>query len=230
MEPGCGPVVMCQHMAGFDAESWTDIQRTFGTAEPVSLHQGWLAAEDPAFRPAVVRCGWNEGHVFVYAALEDVDIFNPITEFNEPSFLHGDVFEIFLRPSGQDAYYEFHVTPRNQRYQLRVPSTTAFHASAGNKAVRDEWRVHDWQIESRVRVDVLAQHWLVFASIPLAQIVEHGRVEVELAFSFSRYDCTRGANSPVLSSTSPHKTAHFHRQQEWGRLILCERISNENCC
>ena len=42
-------------------------------------------------------------------------------------------------------------------------------------------------------------------------------------FSFSRYDHTRGANNPVLSSSSPHQELDFHRQEDWGRLVFEEK-------
>ena len=38
--------------------------------------------------------------------------------------------------------------------------------------------------------------------------------------AFGRYDCTCGNPEPMISSTSPHRVASFHRQEEWGELTF----------
>lgn len=186
------------------------------------MQQAWNPAPEPGLRPAWVRCGWTAESLLVFAVLDDDDIFNPMDEFNAAAYQHGDVFEMFLRPSGQDAYYEFHVSPRNQRFQLRIPSAVAFAAPKPVAGIPPEWFVRDWQIGSRVQVDTANGCWRVLASIPLARVAENGAPVAgdTWRFSFSRYDYTRGQAAPVLSATSPHPEPRFHRQQEWGELAF----------
>ncbi len=95
-------------------------------SEEVAMQQAWLAVPDELFLPACVRVAWNDASLFVHAVLQDADVFNPVDEFNTPSFNAGDVFEIFLRPEQQDAYFEFHVNPNNSLLQLRIPSADSF--------------------------------------------------------------------------------------------------------
>jgi hypothetical protein len=184
------------------------------------MQQAWRQEPEPGFCPAVVRCGWNENNLLVHAVLEDVDIFNPVDTFNAPAYRFGDVFEIFLRPSGQEAYYEFHVNPRNQRYQVRIPSADAAASQLAGSDLPSDWFVNAWQIDSRVIVDSDAKQWRVVVAIPLARVAEF-KIPVmgdTWRVSFSRYDYTQDKPLPVLSSTSHHPVPRFHRQQEWIEL------------
>lgn len=201
--------------------SWGDIETAFEAARPVALQQAWQDRPDAGFRPASVRAGWNDDVLLVYAVLEDDHVFNPVTRFNQPAFTEGDVFEIFLRPHGQDAYFEFHINPNNQKFQLRIPSIEAFQANRSRKGnIPREWFLEERAIHSRVKVEPEQRQWRILADVRFDGVVERpsGHPEGAWLFSFSRYDYTPEARSPVLSSTSPHQKVNFHRQQEWGRL------------
>jgi hypothetical protein len=175
---------------------------------------------EPGFRPMRVKTGWTRDAWYVHAEIEDADIFNPEKQFNALSFMKGDVFEIFLRPCDQDAYFEFHVTPENQKLQLRFPSSAELAAPRAQPGLPPEWFISHRVIESRVRVNTATQRWEVAAEIPLDLICEASRPQSgsRWLFSFSRYDYTRGREKPLLSSTSPHTVLNFHRQEDWGEL------------
>jgi len=214
------PMLACGRLPEIDLHSWEAIETAFQGAASCALKQTWLPAPEPVFRPAQVRTGWRPEALYVLADLEDADIFNPETRFNEPSFMVGDVFEMFLRPQEQDPYFEFHVTPRNQTFQLRIPRENALQSLPPGVWLPAEWMVRQPVIESRVCLPAGQEQWRVLAVIPFASVVERGTVEPGACwrFSFSRYDYTRGAAGPVLSSSSPHRKLSFHRQQEWGTL------------
>jgi hypothetical protein len=200
-------------------DSWRWLDAVFANASAVESQQAWLAEPEPEFRPMRVKAGWTRDALYIYAELEDVDIFNPEKRFNKPSFMSGDVFEIFLRPCNQESYVEIHVTPENQKLQLRIPSAREFAEPRANPGIPQEWFI-DRVIESRVRVNPDAQRWEVVAEIPFDMVCEVflPQPNDRWLFSFSRYDYTRGREKPVLSSTSSHKVLNFHRQEEWGEL------------
>lgn len=210
----------CSNITRFEPDSWDTVEQAFASAETVSMRQAWRDAPEPGFRPATLRTAYGNGQLLVYAILQDDDIFNPVTTFNEPAFPHGDVFEIFLRPASQDAYYEFHISPQNHHFQLRIPSSDAFASGGAGGAIPSEWLLHEWEIHSRVSVEPDRNRWRVLAEVPIDRILEGHPFQPEVAwwYSFSRYDYTRGHASPVLSSTSAHTKVNFHRQQEWGCL------------
>lgn len=216
------PELVCRRLALPDLESWEANAAALQDAQACPLDQTWRWMIQRRFLPARVRTGWIPGSLLVYAEMEDVDVFNPVTGFNRFAFKHGDVFEIFLRPREQAAYYEIHITPQNQVLQLRIPSDEHFHSEDKDWAVLRSWLVYERQIASQVRVDSAANRWWLQAAIPFDMILESGRVEPgsQWRFSFSRYDYTRGRRRPVLSSTSPHMRTDFHRQKEWGTLTF----------
>lgn len=213
--PSLGPELQ---IAG--EESWCELEAAMAGQPEVWMGQAWRKEPTPGFQAASVRVGRSGGHLLVYAELQDVDIFNPVKEFNAPFFLQGDVFEIFLRPLQQERYYEFHVNPNNTQFQLSIPGQAAFSEPRAKPGIPDEWFVRERSFESRVCVEPAENRWRVFARIPIDLVEEvgppaSGRVWL---FSFSRYDYTQGTAKPVLSSNSPHVKANFHRQEEWGRM------------
>lgn len=217
-----GPVISCDRVGDSPPSTWTAIERALARAQAVPLRQAWRDTPQPEFRPASVRTAHTDAELLVYAVLEDDDIFNPEMRFNEPSFKCGDVFELFFRPVNQDAYYEFHVTPENQHLQLRIASAAALLAARGRPGIPPEWFHPEPAFESRVEVDASKRRWRIFAVVPFGSIEENGP-SAQWLFSFSRYDYTRGAHQPVLSSTSPHAQPRFHTQEEWGRLVFDRR-------
>lgn len=218
-DPHNTPYLSVKPLDAVAFDSWHWIDAVFANVTAVKSQQAWLAEPEPEFRPMRVKAGWTRDALYVYAEIEDADIFNPEKRFNAPSFLSGDVFELFLRPCDQESYVEIHVTPENQKLQLRIPSTRALGAPRAKPGIPPEWFI-DRAIESRVRVNVAAERWDVAVEIPFAMICEVllPRSGDRWLFSFSRYDYTRGLVHPVLSSTSPHQVLNFHRQEEWGEL------------
>lgn len=217
--PPARPQLACAPLPAFNPADLVAVRRAFQAAPPVAMQQAWQSAPDTAFAPAEVRCGWREDAFLVFAEFTDRDIHTAATQLNERMWELGDTFEIFLRPVDREEYIEFHVTPNNQRLQLRIPSTAALrHAQAENKF--DPFLIPGPAFRSTVWVRPGAEQWCVLAELPAGVVggeptLAAGR---EWLFSFSRYDYTRGAAKPVISSTSPHTRMDFHRQEEWGRL------------
>ncbi len=185
-----------------------------------TMSQAWLPAPEPGLQRAVVRAGWKADALVVEAELGDLDPFNPAKAFNEVAYTKGDVFEIFVRPESQDAYFEFHITPENQVLQLRWADAGAIKRSPQGASLEDSLApAMVWQprITSETRVDRSAAKWFVRAEIPFALVVEKGvmRPGTRWFVSFCRYDYTRGQEQPVLASISPHAKCSFHRQEEW---------------
>lgn len=215
------PTVACRRIDWRDPSSAEEALQRFRGCDGCDLAQAWLPALAPDYRPTRVRTAWNGTDLFVLAELEDDDPFNPVVVYNEPSFQSGDVFEIFIRPTTQQAYYEFHVTPGNQTFQLRFPSAKAFREAAG-RHMPEDWYLAAPVMTSRTWIVPERKGWLALARIPCRRISETEPVREgsQWRFSFSRYDYTRGSSSPVLSSSSPHAVCNFHRQGEWGLLVF----------
>lgn len=209
----------CPRLPDYDDADLAAVHAAFGAAPELQLRQAWLPAPEPDFLPGTVRVGWREETLLVLAELEDADIFTRATALNQRTWELGDAFEIFLKSPDLEEYVEFHVTPNNQRLQLRFPSTAALRA-AQRSGEFDRYLLAGSPIRSWVWLQPEARRWFSFAAVPAATVWGPGRQMAGRAwrFSFSRYDYTRGNAQPVVSSTSPHREPDFHSQAEWGTL------------
>lgn len=222
------PILECRRTAHVPTADWDAARAAFAGAQFAPLRQGWRPAPEDAFRPARVATAWNRRDLLIYAELDDEDIFNavPETDFNRMAIHDGDVFEVFVQPSGQDAYFEMHVSPNNQRLQLRLPSPGALQEACATVSDPAEllkrFEVRGPLFESDVCVRPEKRKWEVLMAVPLARLAGNRPVAVgdRWRFSFSRYDHTRPLGVPVLSSTSPHRVLDFHRIEEWGEWVF----------
>jgi hypothetical protein len=218
------PVLTCRPLPAFDSANWNDVAQAFAGAQSCELSQYWLGQPHPQLQPATVRTGWIGQDLWVYAELTDLDIYNEATRLNEMTYEMGDVFELFLRPLPQEHYFEFHVTPENQKLQLHLPGAGAIEAIRDGQHTLQEFMMPEIAFYSQTKVLPSQQQWQVLAKVEASVTVDAKTIKPgdEWLFSFSRYDYTRGTTAPVVSSTSPHIQLNFHRQQEWGRLIFAD--------
>lgn len=194
------------------------VRAAFANAERAIFRQAWLTEQEPAFRPASVATGWSEGEFLVFAELEDDEIYTEASGLNDETWEKGDVFEMFLRNMERTEYQELHIAPNNCKFQIRVPNDDELQDRDNLHAILDRFMLVPEVFQSRVWVE--PGRWSVFARIPFAEMQLSGSPEGRtLAFSFGRYDYSRGSR-PVVSSTSEHLVFNFHRQHEWGRLIF----------
>ncbi len=191
----------------------------FQRMESCEFGQAWQSAPSKDFMPAAVRTSWNDETLNIYAEIHDADIYNSAARLNEMTHETGDVFEIFLGREDSPVYHEFHVTPENQKLQLKWPDAeTIWKLKSG--AEMNPFLIEQEVIFSRTWAYPEHFQWHVYAEIPMAVLGVVAPMEHVWKFSFSRYDYTRGKSDPIFSSTSPHKVCRFHRQEEWGRLIF----------
>lgn len=213
------PTIDCARLPIFDEADLEAVRAAFRQATPVVLRQAWLADTEAGFAPAVVRTGWRDDALLVFADLTDADIVSRAAAHNQRFWELGDTFELFLQPAGQTAYVELHVAPPNLRVHARfagdADGTRPAAADPFGAALRppDAFGSRTW-----VRSDL--GQWCVLAIVPAATVC--GRPApldgATWRFSFSRYDHTRGRAAPVISSSSPHAVPAFHRPHEWGVL------------
>jgi hypothetical protein len=213
------PVIDCPRLAAFDAASLTAVRRVLSNAHAVPMRQAWRAEPEPSLAPAAVRAGWRDDVLCVFAELADADIHTAVTDHNQRSWELGDVFEMFLQPVGQLSYVELQVAPNNCRLQLKFPDAEWRGRVSKEDAVSQALRPTD-TFTSTTWLDAALGQWCVLAMIPAATVADRPGplAGSHWRFSFSRYDYTRGANAPVISSTSPHAEPGFHRLHEWGIL------------
>jgi len=161
----------------------------------------------------------QSGGVYDRAELRDLDIFNDATHLNDATYEKGDLFEILVRPLEQNDYFEFHITPENQKLQLHWPDAQTIWRFDNRHESLGPYFVDEVLLRSETSVEREASQWRALVMVPGDIAGRSSTLENSVwAFSLSRYDCSRERDEPVLSSSSPHIEPKFHRQQEWGRL------------
>jgi hypothetical protein len=215
------PVISCELLPLFDCAELESVRLAFQCATPCSFRQAWLDREAGNFSPGTVRVGWRESTLLIFAELTDADIFNGATQLNQHAWELGDVLEIFLGEVGNENYTELQITPENQRLQLCFPNATAV-ASARKTGSFENFLIPGEAFHSRTWINRQNGQWFVYAEVPASIVSGCNRpiANTQWRFSFSRYDYTRGVKEPVISSTSPHAEADFHRQHEWGAMTF----------
>lgn len=211
----------CESLSEFDSNNLENVRRAFQSATPIFLGQSWLDERDENFASTVVRTGWRKNSLLVFAELTDADIFNRATQLNQRTWELGDAFEMFLASTQNESYVELHVTPENQHLQLRFPDASGVELARKTGSLENFSIPHD-AFFSATWIESEKNRWNVYAKIPAALV--RGKNEslenTRWHFSFCRYDHTRGISEPVISSTSPHTKADFHRRQDWGVMTF----------
>jgi hypothetical protein len=217
------PVIKCSELPEFCIPSPESLALVFKAAPVCKLGQPWLRSVDPDFAPGDVRVGTLGENLCVFAQLTDADIFTQASGPNQRLWKMGDTFEIFLRPSTQEAYLEFQIAANNQRLQLRYAGLNHVEAVAEIGGF-ESCMLPDGIFESCTwtRIYEETKRWFVYARIPASVVLDKPMVLAgsQWFFSFGRYDYTRGREEPIISSTSLHAEPDFHRQHEWGVIVF----------
>lgn len=183
------------------------------------LRQAWLAAGPaPCFRPGRARAAWNARTLTFTMLFRGRPAGNRASRLNERTWELGDVGEVFLQLPGDDGYWEFHVTPENQRLQLQWPVGGLAAFRAGRAAFGD------FTLGSRAGLTSTAtvwpDRWRATLTVPAAVLGLAGFSPGQsLRAAVCRYDCA-GSAEPVCSSTAPLRELSFHRPAEWSVLTL----------
>lgn len=186
-------------------------------SEPVALRQSWLQALEPRFQPTSARMAWSSGDLWIMAEMQDDHARNLSDADQQNAWELGDVFEVFLLPEKSPHYAEIHVTPENRRLGLR------FRPGDADWIARGKQRIDQHKTFPLARLTSATwktrRGWVAILRIPWTSL--GCRHAVAFRYSLCRYDASP-AHPPVLSSSSPHKQAAFHRIADWGSARISQ--------
>jgi len=157
---------------------------------------------------------------------------NRATRLNERTWEMGDVAEVFLQTDGSGDYLEIHLTPENQRLQLRWTADGL--SRVRQRAARlEDYMVPDanWVL-SEANCD--EGWWSGVITVPAAVLglseLQDGQY-LRAAVCRYHYDVS---GKPQLSSTASLPTSFFHQPAHWNVIKLSGRnsvapLAPENC-
>jgi hypothetical protein len=185
------------------------------------LQQAWrTSGAEPAFQPGWARITWQDSALRYEVLFVGAKPRNRARQLNESTWELGDVCEVFLRGPDDPGYIELHVTPENQRLQLRWTPDGLGRVRCGELPI-EQFMVSepDW-VESRVHVG--ADSWFVQAVLPVQRLgLLPLSAGARLRTAVCRYDCG-DKPEPVLSSTAALREPSYHRRQDWHELLLVD--------
>lgn len=189
----------------------------------------WLGDKvRPARTKTRTRLLWDNEFLYFTAEMEDTDLFADVSEPDGDTW-NNDVWELFLKPAGGKAYYEFHVSAANTKFDLFLPHRGAWLL----KRLR---RAHEFHIESEVTLrgtlnDLTDRDsgWTVEGRIPWSDLKMTGGAPGsgdKWTFALCRYDYSVGLERPELSSTAPFQALDFHRPQDFATIEFVGKEAN----
>lgn len=205
-----GPIVIDGKL---DDEAWQQAPVVDGFRLP------WVEAAPAARKATRARLLWDRDNLYVAADMDDGDLYADVTEHDGNTW-ENDVFEVFLKPSATaPAYYEFHVTPANTRFDLFLPrrghvarfrqaDTFAIESAVTVRGTLDKWADRD-------------EGWTTELRIPWSDLEPTGgRPEpgAEWRFALCRYDFDVANESPELSTIAPLSRLSFHLHEDYATL------------
>jgi hypothetical protein len=209
-----GPIVIDGKL---DDAAWT------GAVVIDDFRLPWLADAPRARKGTRARMLWDDDSLYVGADMDDADLYADITAHDGNTW-ENDVFEVFLKPAAEEpAYYEFHVTPANTRFDLFLPrrghvgrfkaaQTFAIESAVKLRGTLDQWADRD-------------EGWSVEIRIPWADLAPTGgrpASGAEWRFALCRYDFDVAQEAPDLSTCAPLSKLSFHRHEDYARLKFAE--------
>lgn len=188
------------------------------TIRNLVFSQTWLpAGPEPGFQDSSACVTWEPSGLTFGIEMMGAGATNRARQLNEPTWELGDVAEVFIGVRERPDYFEFHVTPENQRLQLHFPADGVARLRAG-QAKLSEFAFDRPGVESRTQRNVGS--WSVSLKISPAVL---GLAEFQAGQVFDialcRYDYG-GKAAPVFSSTAQLTAPNFHRRHEWQQLRL----------
>ncbi|MSU66598.1 MAG: hypothetical protein EXS38_10965 [Opitutus sp.] len=188
------------------------------------LVQAWRPAGlEPGFQPGWARVSWDESFLRFEIYFKASAPSNRARGLNERTWELGDICEVFLGIPDTTDYLELHVTPENQRLQLRWRTDGLERFRAGAAPLADFLVADASWVES---VTAIAQgYWFTEVVVPAAVLgCAAFAAGTALRAAVCRYDCD-GRPEPVFSSTAPLRELSYHRRQDWQDLVLTEAPS-----
>lgn len=210
---GVSACVAIPPVPGFALGDWAATARAMKGGARFDFAQPWLPQAEPDFKPGQVWLGVQGDDLVAYAMLDDEQPSNRASRLNDATWVLGDALEFFFQAEGRPGYFEFHVTPENQRLQLFFPSREAFF----ERKKHVHWAISENRFESITRINEPRTAWEAVMRMKLALVLGGPRTDGvrRFRFSFSRYDYQPGRAKPVTSATTPLSAPHFHTMSEW---------------
>jgi len=211
------------HIDGkLDEEAWR-------RAKPVALdiprdqQQQGLTLEEKG----TGRVLWDDEFLYVAFDFVDSDVVANGTDDDQEHHTLGDVAEIFLKPTDQTWYWEFHVTPAGHVSTYWYPGRGRFGLQGVNPHVKPRFIEAAAKVQGTLNNDRdRDEKWTAEVAIPWSKLDRLGEkpdVKANWTILLARYNYTRyrtQASGPELSSSPVLSRPSYHLVEQYAPLKL----------
>ena len=165
----------------------------------------------------------DDNYLYVGAELEDSDVMNEGNEDQSHLYNTGDLIEVFLKPSGENYYWEIYGAPNNRKSWFFYPSRgrLVFPACAGylpkdlHVAAAVDGTLNNWRDRDK--------GWTIEMAIPIKELTAYGAKfdnSANWTVFFGRYNYSAYLQKPELSGYPQLSNVSFHIFEEYAKLRL----------
>jgi hypothetical protein len=168
-----------------------------------------------------VKVLWDENYIYVAAEFEDSDVMNEGKEDQSHFYSTGDLIEVFLKPAGENYYWEIYGTPNNKKTWYFFPSRgrIVFPACASylpkdlSVATSVDGTLNNWRDKDKGCIIELA--------IPIKELTAYGAKldnSANWTVMFGRYNYSAYLNKIELTAYPLLSNVNFHICEEYAKL------------
>ena len=165
----------------------------------------------------------DDNYLYVGAELEDSDVMNEGNEDQSHLYTTGDLIEVFLKPSGENYYWEIYGTPNNKktwffypsRGRLMFPACASYLPKELKVAATADGTLNNWRDKDK--------GWTVEIAIPIKELTAYGAKfdnSANWTVQFGRYNYSAYLHKTELSAYPLLSNVNFHIYEEFARLRL----------
>ncbi len=171
----------------------------------------------------IVKLLWDNDYLYVGVELEDSDVMNEGKEDQSFLFMSGDLIEVFLKPSGENYYWEIYGAPSNKKTCFFFPSRgRAVFPACANYLPKDlkvaatvDGTLNNWRD--------CDNGWTIEIAIPIKELTAYGdkfNNSTNWKILLARYNYSVYLQKPELTAYPLLSDVNFHLYEEYSNLLL----------
>ncbi len=175
------------------------------------------------YEKATVKLLWSNDYLYVGAELEDSDVMNAGDSNQSHLYLTGDLIEVFLKPAGENYYWEVYGAPNNKktwfffpsRGRILFPACASYLPEDLNVAATVNGTLNNWRDRDK--------GWTVEIAIPIKELTAYGAKfdnSANWTVLFGRYNYSAYLKKTEYSAYPLLSNFNFHIYEEYARLRL----------
>ena len=178
---------------------------------------------DTIHEKGIVKLLWDDNYLYIGAELGDSDVMQEGKDDQTHLYTTGDLIEVFLKPAGENYYWEIYGTPNNKkswfffpsRGRIMFPGCSSYLPKDFNVAATVDGTLNNWRDRDK--------GWTIELAIPIKELTAYGAKfdnSANWTILLARYNYSAYLQKPELSAYPRLSCVNFHIYEEYAKLHL----------